>query len=113
MRKPNTIFRPSSVNDIYSDYACGKTCLYSDPLLSDKRLPHLLVLLHQLDQSMRGLDALPELELSEIVACAIQLCGFVDPVECREVIATVLNALEMRDPIPDRSPYWAEPGPAS
>ncbi len=113
MRKPNTMFRPSFVNDIYPDYAYGKTFSNSDPHLDDRRLPHLLVLLHQLDQSMRGLDGLPELELSEIVACAIQLCGFVDPVECREVIATVLTALEMRDPIPDRSPYWTNPGPPS
>jgi len=113
MKKPITMFGPCFVNDIYSDYVYSKPFFNSNPHLNDKRLPHLLVLLHQLDQSMRGLDALPELELSEIVACAIQLCGFVDPAECREVIATVLTALEMRDPIPDRSPYWAEPGPAS
>jgi hypothetical protein len=77
------------------------------------RLARLLVLLHQLDHSLRGLDALPELELSEIVGSAIDLCGFVDPLECREVIATVLAALEMRDPIPDRFPHWAEPSPIS
>jgi hypothetical protein len=48
-----------------------------------------------------GLEALPEPELSEIVSSAIRLCGFVDPVEARHVIAIVLDAIEMKSPIPE------------
>jgi hypothetical protein len=39
---------------------------------------------------------LPKLELSEIVLSAIRMCGFVDPIEAREVIAIVLDAIEIR-----------------
>jgi hypothetical protein len=113
MRKPNSSVRTSPLDDIFLDHVCGKRS--PNPLLhpNDLRLARLLVLLHELDQSLRGLDALPELELSEIVGSAIDLCGFVDPLECREVIATILAALEMRDPIPDRFPNWVEPSPVS
>ncbi|MGA8617375.1 MAG: LuxR C-terminal-related transcriptional regulator [Candidatus Sulfotelmatobacter sp.] len=40
---------------------------------------------------------MPEPELSEIVSSAIRVCGFRDPIEAREVIATVLDAIEMQD----------------
>jgi hypothetical protein len=56
----------------------------------------LLVLLQQLDESAEGLKELPKLELSEIVVSAIRMCGFVDPIEARQVIAIVLDAIEIR-----------------
>jgi len=46
---------------------------------------------------------LPEPELSEIVSSTIRLCGFVDPIEPRYVIAIVLDALEMKSPIPEEA----------
>jgi hypothetical protein len=77
---------------------------FSDEFASeahDRRVAQLLVLLQQLDESAEGLEALPKPELSEIVSSAIRVCGFVDPIEARDVIATVLEALEIQDPIPE------------
>jgi hypothetical protein len=56
----------------------------------------LLVLLEQLDESAEGLEELPKPELNEIVSSAIRVCGFVDPIEARDVIAIVLDAIEIR-----------------
>jgi hypothetical protein len=78
--------------------AFGKTC--SDSALQSQRVAQLLVLLRQLDESAEGLEGLPEPELSEIVSSAIRVCGFVDPIEARDVIAIVLDAIEIQDPIP-------------
>ncbi len=61
----------------------------------------MLVLLQQIDESAEGLDALPKPELSELVSGAIRVCGFVDPIKARDVIATVLDALDIQDPIPE------------
>jgi len=48
-----------------------------------------------------GLGALPETELGEVIASAVRLCGFLNPIEARDVSATVLEALKMEDPIPE------------
>ena len=48
----------------------------------------------QINESVAGLDSLPEAELAELVSGAIQACGFTDPVEVRSVVATVLRAIE-------------------
>ena len=37
------------------------------------------------------------------VCSAIGVCGFVDPIEARDVIAIVLDAIEMPDPIPEEA----------
>jgi hypothetical protein len=42
------------------------------------------------------LGALPETELGEVIFCAARLCGFLNPIEARDVIATVLKGLEKR-----------------
>ncbi len=65
----------------------------------NQRVSQFLMLLQQLDESAGGLEALPSSELSEIVSGALGVCGFVDPNEAREVLATVLEVLEKRDPI--------------
>ena len=65
----------------------------------NQRVAQFLMLLHQLDESAGGLEALPASELSEIVSGALGVCGFVDPDEAREVVATVLEVLEKREPI--------------
>jgi hypothetical protein len=61
----------------------------------------LLVLLQQLNEFAGGLGALPKPELSEVVSSVVRLCGFVNPIEARDVIGTVLDALEIEDPIPE------------
>lgn len=62
--------------------------------ITDNRVPRLLLVLSQINESVAGLDSLPEAELTEIVSGAIQACGFTDPVEVRSVVATVLQAVE-------------------
>ena len=96
MDKVNALFLQSAKH-MEPNHAFGKTCSDSDLQSQDQRVAQLLVLLQQLDESA-GLGALPEPELGEVVASTVRLCGFLNPIEARYVIATVLEALEMRDP---------------
>jgi hypothetical protein len=99
MDKVNTLFLHSSVEHMCPNRAFDETFSDSDLDIHDKRVARLLVLLRQLEESTEGLEALPEPELSEIVSSAIRVCGFVDPIEARDVIAIVLDAIEMEDPM--------------
>jgi hypothetical protein len=63
--------------------------------IADKRMARLLLVLHELDKSVAGLEDLPQTELSELVSSAILACGFVDAVEAQYAIAAVLAAIEM------------------
>src|ERR1017187_1307767 len=99
MDKANTLFLHSSVEHTCPNRAFDETLSDSDLDIHDKRVARLLVLLRQLDESAEGLEALPEPELSEIVSSAIRVCGFVDPIEARDGIAIVLDAIEMTEPI--------------
>lgn len=69
--------------------------------LESHRVARFLVLLQHLDQSVGGLGALPAPELQEIVASAIQLSGFVDSAEGRDLIVCVLRAVDKHDPNPE------------
>jgi hypothetical protein len=62
--------------------------------ITDSRVARLLLVLSEINESVAGLDSLPETELTELVSCAIQACGFTDPTEVRSVVATVLQAVE-------------------
>jgi hypothetical protein len=104
MDKVNTLFLHSSVEHMCPNPAFDETLSDSDLDIHDKRVARLLVLLRQLDESAEGLEALPEPELSEIVSSALRVCGFGDPIEARDVIAIVLDAIEMPDPIPEEAP---------
>ncbi len=61
--------------------------------ITDKRVAQLLLVLRQLDQSLGALEELPKGELSDLVSSAIASCGFVDPLEARCAIATVLETI--------------------
>jgi hypothetical protein len=100
MYKENTLFLHSSVEDMCPNNVFGQTFSDSDWDVQDKRVAQLLVLLKQLHESPGGLGALPKPELGEVVSSAVRLCGFVNPIEARDVIDTVLASLEMEDPIP-------------
>jgi hypothetical protein len=102
MDKGNRLFLHSSVEHMSPNNAFGKTFSNSDLDIQDKRVAQLLVLLHQLDESAGGLGALPEPELREVVSSAVRLCGFLNPIEARDVVATVLERFEMQDPIQER-----------
>jgi hypothetical protein len=96
MDKVDALFLHSSVEHMGLNRVFGKTCSDSDLQIHDKRVVPLLVLLQQLDESAEGLEELPVPELSEVVSSAIRMCGFVDPIESRDVIAIVLDAIEIR-----------------
>jgi hypothetical protein len=101
MDKGNTLFFYSTVEDKCPNNVFGQTFSDSDRDVQDKRVAQLLVLLQQLHESAGGLGALPKPELSEVVSSVVRLCGFVNPIEARDVIDTVLDALEIEDPIPE------------
>jgi hypothetical protein len=101
MDKVNSLFPQFPVEQTGPNHAFSKT--HSNFQIDDQRVARLLVLLKQLDESAGGLEALPEPELSEIVWGAIRVCGFVDPIEAREVIAVVLDAIEIQNPFPERA----------
>jgi hypothetical protein len=94
MDKVNKIFFLSSVEQMYPLAKPN-----SDPILhvKDGRVARLLVLLQQLQESAGGLGVFPKPDVSEIVCCAARLSGFTNTIEVREVITTVLEAIEMQD----------------
>jgi hypothetical protein len=106
MDKADALFLYSSVEHMGPNRALDKPFFGSDLQSKDKdkRVARLLVLLQQLNQSAEGLETLPERELTEIVQSAIRLCGFVDPIETRNAIAAVLDAIEMQDQFTKRTP---------
>jgi hypothetical protein len=101
MDKGNRLLLHSSPERISANNAFGIASFNSHLDVQDKRVVQLLVLLQQLNTSAGGLGALPETELGEVIASAVRLCGFLNPIEARDVIATVLEGLKMQDPIPE------------
>jgi hypothetical protein len=101
MDKVNMRFLHSAVEHMRPSRAFDETFSDFDLHSQDKRAARLLLLLQQLDESGEGLQALPERELIEVVSSAIRLSGFVDPIETRDVIAIVLDVIEMRNPRPE------------
>ena len=85
---------PASEYTIYSD---------SKIHIADTKVARLLLVLHEIDQAVAGLEALPQTELTELVSSAIISCGFVDGTEARCAIVAVLEAIERHDPIPQSS----------
>jgi hypothetical protein len=100
MNKTSELFPHWPAEPLHPDRAFGKA--YSDArlYLKDQRVSQLVVLLQQVQESAGGLGALPQPQLNEIVASAVRLCGFANPILAEDVIATVLEAFEMRDSIP-------------
>lgn len=101
MDKAEKLFLDSSVVYMRPNSAFGKTYSDVDVPVQDKKVAQLLLLLQQLDESAAGLGALPKRELGEILTSAIRVCGFVDPLEAQDVMATVFEAIEARDPAPE------------
>jgi len=96
--KINEQFYPFAEH-IWRNPEFDKTSPHSAVRIADERVARLLAALHELDESLAGLEELPKGELSELVSDAILACGFVDPVEAQYAIATVLEVIEMHDPV--------------
>ena len=100
MNKTSELFPDWSTEPLHPDRTFGKA--YSDArlYLKDERVSQLVVLLQRVQESAGGLAALPKPQLNEIVSSAVQLCGFANAILAEDVIATVLEAFEMRDSVP-------------
>jgi hypothetical protein len=71
--------------------------------IADSKTARLLLVLHEIDQAVAGLEALPQTDLVELVSSAILACGFADGTEARLAIVAVLEAIERRGPTPQSS----------
>ena len=99
MDKTNEMFLYPFAEHIWRNPEFDKTSSHSGVRIADERVARLLGALHELDESLAGLEELPKGKLSELVSNAILACGFVDPIEARYAIATVLEVIEMHDPV--------------
>jgi len=69
--------------------------------MADERVARLLLVLHEIDQSLAGLEKLPLSEFTELASSAILACGFVDGTEARYAITAVLEVIEGRGTLPE------------
>lgn len=67
--------------------------------ITDRRVAQLLIVLHEIDESSKGLQNVSEAQLSEIVGQAILACGFTDLAEARCVMTPILEAMEVPHPL--------------
>jgi hypothetical protein len=103
MDKPNDLlFDPSAERKPQS---AQLTKILSNPqaLPADKRVTQLLLVLHELDQAVAGLEWLTQSKLSELVSSAIVGCGFVDPTEAWYAIGAVLEVIDAHEASPESS----------
>jgi hypothetical protein len=103
MDKINELFLYPFAQYIWRNPEFGKTSPHSGVHIADERVARLLTVLHELDESVAGLEELPNDELSELVCSAILACGFVDPIEARYAIAAVLEGIEIHDSVLESS----------
>jgi len=103
MHKINELFLYPFAEHTGPNPEFGKTSSHSGVHIADERVVRLLTVLHELDESVAGLEELPNDELSELVWSAILACGFVDPIEARYAIAAVLEVIEMHDSVLESS----------
>ena len=90
-------------SELFPDFAAAATRPNSEfnknsrVPIADRRVAQLLIVLHELDESLGALEFLPKSELSELVASAIFACGFSDPKEAGYAIAAVLETISAHD----------------
>jgi hypothetical protein len=101
MDKIHKLFLHPSTEYVWPTTEFNQTCSDAKVHIADERLARLLLVLHELDESVAGLEELPTTELSELISSAVLACGFVDPIEARYAIAAVLEVIEMHDSMPE------------
>jgi hypothetical protein len=69
--------------------------------IADARVVRLLLVLHELDEAVAGLEDLQQANLTNLISDAVLACGFVDPPEARHAIATVLELIQGHELMPD------------
>jgi hypothetical protein len=97
MYKVRDLVLHTSTEHVRQNRALGRIYSDSSSGIEDQRVARLLLLLRELQQSLGALAALPVPERTEIVSSAVCLSGFVHPLDAGNVIATILNELELQD----------------
>src|SRR3981189_3097779 len=103
MDKINKLFLDPSTERMWPTPEVNKAFADLKLRITDERGARLLLLLHELDESMAGLEELPKTELRELISSAILSCGFVDPIEERYAIRSVWQGVEVIDSMPESS----------
>jgi hypothetical protein len=103
MEKPDDLLFEPSPERKPQGAQLNKILSNPQALPADKRVTQLLLVLHELDQAVAGLECLPQTKLSELVSCAIVGCGFVDPTEAWYAIGAVLQVIEAHEVNPESS----------
>jgi len=62
--------------------------------ITDQRVAQLLIILQDIDAQVKDLESLSDRQLSEIVVEAARACGFTNPGEARNAIASILQVIE-------------------
>lgn len=99
MNKANKLLLFSSAGQPRPNRALSEPDSSPNLHVKDRRIARLLILLRQINESTGGLAAFPEPQVSEIVCCAVRLSGLTTSTEARQVVAAVLEALEIQDAI--------------
>jgi hypothetical protein len=89
--RPKHVFSASELYESRSDLALQ---------ISDARVVRLLLVLHELDEAVDGLEYLLQVDLSNLISSAVLACGFVSPAEAQYAIAAVLRVIQGHEPIP-------------
>jgi hypothetical protein len=103
MEKINKLFLDPSTERMWPTPEVNKAFANLKVRITDERVARLLLLLYELDESVAGLEEVPKTELRELISSAILACGFVDPLEVQYAIASVLEAIEVHDSMPESS----------
>ena len=94
MDEINDLFPYRSTKCLWPKPGVHEPCSNAKVHIADKRIARLLLVLHELDRTVAGLENLRQPDLNEMVSSAILACGFVDGTEARLAIAAVLDAIE-------------------
>jgi hypothetical protein len=94
MDEMNELFPYPSTDYPWPRPGFHKPCSNAKVHVADKRMARLLLVLHELDRTVAGLENLRQPDLNELVSSAILACGFVNGTEARFAIAAVLDAIE-------------------
>jgi len=99
MDKTNKLFLFSAAPPTRPNGALSEMDSRPNLHVKDRRIARLLILLRQINESTGGLAAFPNPQVCEIVSSAVRLCGLTGSTETQEVVAAVLEALEIQDAI--------------
>src|SRR5260370_20984012 len=97
MDEINKPFRDLSTEHIWPTPEVSQVFADLKVRVTDERVARLLLMLHELDESVAGFGELPQNPPSELISSAVPACGFVDPLEERDAHSARFWAREVDD----------------